>query len=118
MYFSIDLIKLFIYYSDMDIFYALSAPIRRQIVELLAEGNKLAASVIAENFNVSPSAISQHLKVLLEADILQMHKAAQQRLYELNPDALKELETWVEQMSKPFDVLGSFVTTEGKEKTT
>ena len=102
----------------MDIFYALSAPIRRQIVELLSEGNKVAASVIAENFNVSPSAISQHLKVLLDSDIVQMHKVAQQRLYELNPQALKELETWVEQMSKPFDVLGSLITTEGKEKKT
>lgn len=102
----------------MDVFYALSAPIRRQIVELLAEGNKVAATVIAENFNVSPSAISQHLKVLLDSDIVQIHKVAQQRLYQLNPDALKELETWVEQMTKPFDVLGSFITTEGKEKTT
>lgn len=102
----------------MDIFNALSAPIRRQIVELLSEGNKVAASVIAENFNVSPSAISQHLKVLLDSDIVQMHKVAQQRLYELNPQALKELEAWVEQMSKPFDVLGSLITTEGKEKTT
>jgi DNA-binding transcriptional ArsR family regulator len=103
---------------SMDIFSALSTPIRRQIVELLAEGNKLAASVIAENFNVSPSAISQHLKVLLDSDIVEMHKVAQQRMYQLNPDALKELETWVEQMTKPFDVLGSFITTEGKEKTT
>ncbi len=102
----------------MDIFSALSTPIRRQIVELLAESNKLAASVIAENFNVSPSAISQHLKVLLDSDIVEMHKVAQQRMYQLNPDALKELETWVEQMTKPFDVLGSFITTEGKEKTT
>jgi len=103
---------------SMDIFSALSTPIRRQIVELLAESNKLAASVIAENFNVSPSAISQHLKVLLDSDIVEMHKVAQQRMYQLNPDALKELETWVEQMTKPFDVLGSFITTEGKEKTT
>jgi DNA-binding transcriptional ArsR family regulator len=103
---------------SMDIFSALSTPIRRQIVELLAEGNKLAASVIAENFNVSPSAISQHLKVLLDSDIVEMHKVAQQRMYQLNPDALRELETWVEQMTKPFDALGSFITTEGKEKTT
>lgn len=103
---------------SMDIFSALSTPIRRQIVELLAEGNKLAASVIAENFNVSPSAISQHLKVLLDSDIVEMHKVAQQRMYQLNPDALRELETWVEQMAKPFDALGSFITTEGKEKTT
>jgi hypothetical protein len=39
-------------------------------------------------------------------------------MYQLNPDALRELETWVEQMTKPFDALGSFITTEGKEKTT
>jgi DNA-binding transcriptional ArsR family regulator len=102
----------------MDIFYALAAPIRRQIIELLASGNAVAATIIAENFKVSPSAVSQHLKVLLDCDLIEVHKDAQQRLYTLNPAALAELETWVQQMSKPFEALGSFITPEGAEKTT
>lgn len=102
----------------MDIFSALATPVRRQIVELLAEGNKIAASVIAENFNVSPSAISQHLKVLMESDIVHVHKVAQQRLYELNPAALQELENWVGHMTKPLGTLTSYIADSDIEKTT
>jgi DNA-binding transcriptional ArsR family regulator len=89
----------------MDKFYALSAPIRREIIALLAEGNELTATAIAESFRVSPPAISQHLKVLLNTDLVHMHKQAQQRIYQLNPAALLELENWAKQMVKNFDPL-------------
>ncbi len=51
----------------MDKFYALSAPIRREILALLSEGEQLTATAIANSFKVSPPAISQHLKVLLNS---------------------------------------------------
>lgn len=82
----------------MDKFYALSAPIRREIIALLSEGDQLSATAIAESFRVSPSAISQHLKVLLNSNLLHMHKQAQQRIYELNPAAIQELEAWANQI--------------------
>ena len=85
--------------EQFDKFYALSAPIRREIIALLADGEKLPASVIADKFRVSAPAISQHLKVLLNSDILQVHKQAQQRIYELNPAAIQELETWAKQIA-------------------
>jgi DNA-binding transcriptional ArsR family regulator len=87
----------------MDKFYALSAPIRREIIELLSEGDQLTASTIARSFNISPSAISQHLKVLLSTDILSMHKQAQERIYQLKPSALLELEIWAKQMVENLD---------------
>jgi DNA-binding transcriptional ArsR family regulator len=80
--------------ETLDKFYALSAPIRREIIALLSEGNQLTATAIAEKFEISPSAISQHLKVLLSSDLLEMHKQAQQRIYQLNSAAIKELESW------------------------
>lgn len=87
----------------MDTFYALSAPIRREILDLLAKSEQLTATAIAEKFKVSPPAISQHLKVLLNTSLITMHKQAQQRIYELNPTALRELEAWAQQMVEHFE---------------
>jgi DNA-binding transcriptional ArsR family regulator len=78
----------------MDAFHALSAPIRRDIITILAESGKLSASDIADRFKVTPSAISQHLKVLRENDLVRMHRQAQQRIYELDPKVMLELESW------------------------
>lgn len=89
--------------KDMDKFYALSAPIRREILALLSTGEPLTATVIADKFNVSSSAISQHLKVLLNSHLVSMNKQAQQRIYELNPLAMLEVEAWTKQMLQHFD---------------
>jgi DNA-binding transcriptional ArsR family regulator len=97
-YLSIDLIKSMLYDSFMDIFYALAEPNRRRIVEILASKGALSASEICNRFQVSAPAISQHLKVLREANLLQMQKHAQQRMYQINPDAVMELEKWARQI--------------------
>jgi DNA-binding transcriptional ArsR family regulator len=87
----------------MDKFYALSAPIRREIIALLSEGEKLTATAIAEKFQISAPAISQHLKVLLNSDLVKMHKQAQQRIYELNPIKILELESWANQITTQLE---------------
>jgi DNA-binding transcriptional ArsR family regulator len=92
----------------MDKFYALSTPIRREIIALLSEG-QMSATAIAEKFQVSPSAISQHLKVLRMSKLVDMHRDAQQRIYELNPDALVELENWAKQLIEHMDNLGGLM---------
>lgn len=83
----------------MDKFYALAAPIRREIIAMLADGEQLTATAIAEKFQVSAPAISQHLKVLLNSSLIQMHREAQQRIYQLNPAAILELEAWANQIT-------------------
>jgi DNA-binding transcriptional ArsR family regulator len=93
----------------LDKFYALSAPIRREIIALLSDGDQLTATAIAEKFQVSPSAISQHLKVLLSSDILEMHKQAQQRIYRLNLTAIKELENWAGGIADQLDKVSHLV---------
>lgn len=87
----------------MDTFYALSAPIRREIIKLLASNEELTATLIAEKFNVSPSAISQHLKVLLNSQLVEMHKQAQKRIYKLNPLGILEFEKWAKQISSQLE---------------
>lgn len=83
----------------MDVFLALADPKRRSILEIIAEGGRLAASDIAAHFKISAPAISQHLKVLKETELVIMEKQAQQRIYQINPTALHELEDWTKKMN-------------------
>jgi len=87
----------------MDIFLAVAEPTRRAIVELIANSGQLSATAISDRFEASPSAISQHLKALREAGVLTMEKHAQQRLYQLNPEAMHELETWAKKMADRWE---------------
>ncbi|HEY4963818.1 MAG TPA: metalloregulator ArsR/SmtB family transcription factor [Candidatus Saccharimonadales bacterium] len=90
----------------MDTFNALSATIRREILMLIADNGELSATAIAKKFKVTPSAISQHLKILSDSRLVQMHRDAQQRIYEVNPIALLELEKWAQDIVKQLNSLG------------
>jgi DNA-binding transcriptional ArsR family regulator len=100
----------------MDMFAALADPTRRTILELLATNGELAATAIFERFPVSPQAVSQHLKVLREAHLVEMEKRAQKRVYRLNPQTLSQFEAWVQQMqqrwSERFDALDTVLESE------
>ena len=87
----------------MDMFSALAEPHRRSILEMLASSGQLSASTIAREFRVSPPAISQHLKVLREAGLVRMQKRAQQRLYQVNPESMRELESWARRMAGEYE---------------
>jgi DNA-binding transcriptional ArsR family regulator len=84
----------------MDLFSALADPTRRKIIEMLASQGPLSATAISDRFDVSPPAISQHLKVLREAELVQMEKRRQQRIYRINPAAMLELEEWANQIAQ------------------
>jgi DNA-binding transcriptional ArsR family regulator len=87
----------------MDTFHALAEPRRRRVVELLAHRGTLSASEICDEFDVTPQAISQHLKVLREANVIHMERRAQQRLYTFNPRSTTQMETWAADMAKLWD---------------
>jgi DNA-binding transcriptional ArsR family regulator len=87
----------------MDKFSALADPTRRHILEMLARRGQLSATEISDQFQVSPSAISQHLKVLREAKLVQMEKRAQQRLYQINRETMVELEEWAKQFTQRWN---------------
>jgi DNA-binding transcriptional ArsR family regulator len=100
----------------MDKFSALADPNRRKIVELLATKGTLSATEIYEHFKVSPQAISQHLKVLRQAGLVQVEKQAQKRIYRVNLDAMYELEGWARKIRQlwadRFDALEKLVQAE------
>ncbi|MEC0176861.1 metalloregulator ArsR/SmtB family transcription factor [Paenibacillus favisporus] len=81
-----------------DIFSALADPTRRKILELLAAHKDLPASEFHGHFQVSPQAISKHLKILLKARMVHVEKRAQQRIYRLNAEAMNELNEWTGMM--------------------
>ena len=87
----------------MDIYSALADPRRREIIELLALKGRLAATDISNNFNISKPAISQHLKVLREAKLVDMEKVAQSRIYTINTASLDELEDWAHKMKDMWE---------------
>ncbi len=85
--------------NNMDTFTALAEPTRRNIMEMLAANGNMPATSIYRHFKSSPPAISQHLKVLREAKLVRVEKRAQQRIYYINPEPMKELEKWIRQFA-------------------
>ncbi len=105
--------------ATQQLFYALAEPTRRSIIELLASNGELSATDICDNFDVSPPAISQHLKVLRKANFVRVEKRAQQRIYHINPDAMSEIEGWIqkttERWNARFSVLDKILEAEKKK---
>ena len=73
---------------------ALSDPIRRQILDMLKPG-RLSAGEISEKFPVSGAAISKHLSVLKEADLIRDTREGKFIYYELNASVLEEVMLWL-----------------------
>ena len=73
---------------------ALSDPIRREILDMLKPG-RLPAGEIAEKFPVSGAAISKHLSVLKEADLIRDTREGKFIYYELNTSVLEEVMLWL-----------------------
>ena len=78
----------------MDAFTALADPTRRRIIETLAAG-ETSFGELADRFEMSRPAVSQHLKVLKNAGIVTSRADAQRRIYRLNDDSLDEVEAWL-----------------------
>jgi DNA-binding transcriptional ArsR family regulator len=73
---------------------ALSDPIRREILALLKSG-RLSAGEISEKFPISGAAISKHLSVLKEADLIRDTREGKYIYYELNTSVLEEVMLWI-----------------------
>lgn len=73
---------------------ALSDPIRREILEMLKAG-RMAAGEIAERFSVSGAAVSKHLSVLKDADLIRDAREGKFIYYELNTSVLEEVMLWL-----------------------
>ncbi|MBO5785832.1 MAG: winged helix-turn-helix transcriptional regulator [Clostridia bacterium] len=73
---------------------ALADPIRREILNML-KGGSMSAGDIAEKFDISFAAISRHLSVLKEADLIRDKRDGKYIIYELNATVLEEIMLWI-----------------------
>ncbi len=81
---------------------ALADPIRRDILSLLKTG-PLSAGDICSHFSVTAAAISRHLSVLKEADLIRDHREGKFIYYELNTSVLEEIMFWITELKGDRD---------------
>src|ERR1700752_4855814 len=107
-------------YSTGATFQALADPTRRAVLDLLRRGG-LPAGQIAREFPVSRPAISKHLRLLRRARLVEERREGRHRLYRLNAEPLRGVETWVEQYRVFWQAsltrLKTFVETEHEKET-
>ena len=85
-----------------DVFQAIADPTRREIINLIAF-NPLNLNSIAENFDVSRPAISQHIKILTECGLIVIKKQGRERYCEAKLQQLNEVSDWIEQYRKLWE---------------
>jgi DNA-binding transcriptional ArsR family regulator len=86
--------------TTSDAFNAVAEPRRRQILDLLALGERPVNDVVA-SLGLAQPQVSKHLRVLREVGLVSVRGAGQQRLYKLNADRLKAIHDWVRNF-EPF----------------
>ena len=91
-----------------DVFQAIADPVRRDIIKLLSE-QPLSINSVAEQFEVSRPAISKHLKILKECEIIEINQQGRERFCFIQPANLLPAFLWIEQYQKLWEAkLDSF----------
>ncbi len=85
-----------------DIFQAIADPTRRAILVLIS-ANALTPNAIAEQFNTTRQAVSKHIKILNECELLEEKKMGREIYYQLKIDKMKEIDHWLEQFKKIWE---------------
>ncbi|MEX1364774.1 MAG: metalloregulator ArsR/SmtB family transcription factor [Nannocystaceae bacterium] len=98
----------------MHAFDVLADPVRRRILELLAEGEHASGAVVAvvhDEFGITQAAVSQHLRVLRENGFATVRAEGTRRLYSVDPTGLRQVDGWLErfrqQWEQRLDALGT-----------
>jgi DNA-binding transcriptional ArsR family regulator len=101
-------------------FQALADPTRRAVLDLLRRGSQPAGQ-IADAFPVSRPAISKHLRLLRRAHLVREHREGRNRIYQLNPEPLRAVDSWIGQYrdfwTASLNSLKSFVEAEYARET-
>jgi DNA-binding transcriptional ArsR family regulator len=102
-----------------DIFQAIADPTRRAIITLIAL-QSMTPNAIAEHFDMTRQAISKHLKVLTECDLVKQQHEGREIYYHLEIDKIKEIDQWMVQFRQiwetRFQQLDAFLATAKKNK--
>jgi DNA-binding transcriptional ArsR family regulator len=87
--------------ATRDVFQAIADPTRRQIIDLLSKG-EMTPNAIAERFHISRPAISQHLKHLIECDIIEVTQKGRERYCKIKPQNLIPAFLWLEKYQRQW----------------
>ncbi|HUZ59355.1 MAG TPA: metalloregulator ArsR/SmtB family transcription factor [Hanamia sp.] len=102
-----------------DIFQAIADPTRRAIIVLIAL-HAMTPNALAEHFNTSRQAVSKHIKILTECDLVKQEVSGREIYYTLEVEKMKEVDIWIEQFRKiwetRFNQLDKVLSTIKKQK--
>ena len=102
-----------------DIFQAIADPTRRGIIALIAL-QAMTPNAIAENFHTTRQAVSKHLRILTECELVKQEYKGREIYYSLEIEKMKEIDEWLEQYRKiwqaRFDQLDELLSTVKKQK--
>lgn len=102
-----------------DIFQAIADPTRRAIITLIAT-QALTPNAIAENFHSTRQAVSKHLRILTECELVKQEQRGREIYYSLEVKKMKEIDTWLAQFRKlwetSFSQLDTLLLTMKKKK--
>lgn len=85
-----------------DVFQAIADPTRRAILVLIAT-QALTPNALAERFHTSRQAVSKHIRILHECELLEQRKEGREIYYQLKINKMKEIDQWLEQFRKIWD---------------
>lgn len=85
-----------------DIFQAIADPTRRSIIALIAM-QAMTPNALAEHFDVTRQAVSKHLKILAECDLVKQEQQGREIYYQLELEKMKEIDLWLEQFRKMWE---------------
>ena len=85
-----------------DIFQAIADPTRRAIITLIAL-QAMTPNAIAENFNTTRQAVSKHLRILTESELVKQEQKGREIYYSLEIGKMKEIDKWIEQFRKVWE---------------
>ena len=85
-----------------DIFQAIADPTRRAILSLIAL-QALTPNAMAEKFDMSRQAVSKHIKVLNECELIKPEYSGREIYYHFNPKKMQELDAWLAQLRKNWE---------------
>jgi DNA-binding transcriptional ArsR family regulator len=85
-----------------DVFQAIADPTRRAIILLIA-AQAMTPNALAAHFDTSRQAVSKHLRILTECQLVKQEQSGREIFYQLNPSKMKEIDKWIEQYKKIWE---------------
>ena len=89
--------------TDEPVFAALADPIRRSLLENLAQNGPRTATQLAGDYRITRQGILKHLNILKDAGLVAVHQKGREKRYTLTPGPLDELEAWIAELNALWD---------------